>query len=63
MRLSHDECGVRLEGVCLDATASPKIFSMTAAIVTLNESLVSTYVNNLGKVRAYDASVALGEFS
>ena len=36
---------------------------MTAAIVTLNESLVSTYVNNLGKVRAYDASVALGEFS
>lgn len=63
LRLSHDECGFRLEEVCIDATAGPKIFSMTAAIVTLNKSLVFTYVNNGGKVRAYDASVALGEFS
>jgi len=63
LRLSGDECGARLEEVCLDATAGLKIFSMTAAIVTLNKSLVFTYVNNRGKVRAYDASVALGEFS
>jgi hypothetical protein len=36
---------------------------MTAAIVTLNKNLVFTYVDNRGKVRAYDASVALAEFS
>jgi hypothetical protein len=49
--------------VCIDAASGQKIFSMTAAIVTLNKNLVFTYVDNRGKVRAYDASVALAEFS
>lgn len=61
--LARDRCGARLSEICVDATAGPKIFSIAAAVVTLNQSLVFTYVNNQGKVRAFDASVSMGEFA
>lgn len=63
LMLARQVGGAYYGDVCIDATAGQKIFSIAAAIVTLNKNLVFTYVNNLGKVRAYDASVALGEFS
>lgn len=61
--IAREVCQAKLGDVCIDATAGQKIFSIAAAIVTLNKNLVFTYVNNRGKVRAFDANVATGEFS
>jgi len=53
------------EDICIDATAGFKIFSIAAAMVTMNRDFVFSYVTNSGQSRFYDASVdfasALGE--
>ncbi|MCB1971979.1 MAG: hypothetical protein KDG54_16370, partial [Geminicoccaceae bacterium] len=56
-RLGADE-----HDIVIDATAGLKIFSIAAAIATVNRNLVFTYVNNKGVVRAFDASMQLGDF-
>ncbi|MEZ5847268.1 MAG: CRISPR-associated protein Csx16 [Geminicoccaceae bacterium] len=56
-RLGADE-----REIVIDATAGQKIFSIAAAIATVNRNLVFTYVNNKGVVRAFDASMQLGDF-
>lgn len=46
--------------ICIDATAGLKIFSIAAAMVTLNRKLIFSYVNNDGRPRYYDAKIDMG---
>ncbi len=46
--------------ICVDATAGLKIFSIAAAMVTLNRKLIFSYVNQDGSPRYYDAKIDMG---
>lgn len=46
--------------ICIDATAGLKIFSIAAAMVTLNRKLIFSYINNDGRPRYYDAKIDMG---
>lgn len=46
-------------GICIDATAGQKVFSIAAAVVSLNRDLIFSYVNNNGTIRFYDCHVRL----
>jgi hypothetical protein len=48
--------------MCIDVTAGFKIFSIVAAIATLNRNTVFSYVNNRGEVSIFDASIEIGDF-
>lgn len=49
--------------ICIDITAGMKIFSIAAAVVTLNQSLNFAYANNDGIVRFFDAQITpISEF-
>lgn len=52
--------GAKHDQICVDATAGSKIFSIAAAIVTMNRKLIFSYVNNEGVPRYYDAGIELG---
>lgn len=45
------------DAICIDITAGIKIFSIAAAVVTLNQSLNFSYANNNGHVRFFDAKI------
>ncbi len=49
--------------VCIDATAGIKVFSIAAAIVTLNSDAIFGYVNTKGEPRFYDATVSFPDFT
>lgn len=53
------------EEICIDVSPGLKIFSIAAAIATLNSNLVFSYVTSqgreIGKVRFYDVSVSFSD--
>jgi hypothetical protein len=58
---------VQPQDICIDATAGQKIFSIAAAIITLNTAIKFSYVTTGpsqggGEVRFYDASVEFAGF-
>lgn len=46
--------------ICVDVTSGSKIFSIAAAMVTLNRKLIFSYMNNDGSPLYYDAKIELG---
>lgn len=48
------------DDICIDVTAGQKIYSVAAAVVTMNRKLIFSYVNGEGKPRFYDARIELG---
>jgi CRISPR-associated protein Csx16 len=53
--------GAKPRDLCIDVTAGQKIFSIAAAIATLNGGTVFSYVNNDGAVSVYDASIEIAQ--
>lgn len=52
--------GVSHNRICVDITAGQKVFSVAAAMVTMNRRLIFSYVNNQGKTLFYDARINIG---
>lgn len=46
--------------VCVDVTPGQKIYSIAAAMVTMNRKLIFGYVTNQGVASFYDARIAIG---
>jgi hypothetical protein len=59
---AHDHGGTPRE-MCIDVTAGLKIFSIAAAIATVNRDAVFSYVNNDGEVAIFDAAIEIGEMA
>lgn len=46
--------------ICMDITAGQKVFSVAAAMVTMNRKLIFSYVTTQGVPRFYDARISIG---
>jgi len=53
LRTNHDQ-------ICVDITGGFKIFSVAAAMVTMNRKILFSYVNGEGQSHFYDASIDIG---
>jgi CRISPR-associated protein Csx16 len=53
--------GYKQEDMIIDITTGTKPFSIAGAIMTLNQNVIFSYVNNSGKVLYGDASIAIGQ--
>lgn len=47
--------------ICVDVTPGPKLFSIGAAIATLNRELRLSYVSNEGQVQVFDAEIGTAD--
>ena len=48
--------------ICIDVTGATAVYSIAAALTTLNRKMVFSYVDNAGKAVFHDASVSGIEF-
>jgi putative CRISPR-associated protein (TIGR02620 family) len=56
---ARSHCGVQEKDIAIDCTPGSKIFSIAAAIATINRDVTVSYVNNDGRLSAYDGSISL----
>ncbi|KAA5598204.1 CRISPR-associated protein Csx16 [Blastochloris sulfoviridis] len=59
IELARSKWGVKEEDIVIDCTPGSKVFSIAAAIATINRAVTVAYVNNDGQVATYDGSIAL----
>lgn len=61
LALCRRDHGIEDPDLGVDVTAGRKVFSIAAAVVTINQDLSFYYVNEAGDVAAYDAVASLGD--
>ena len=61
LRRATRKSRIRESDIAIDATAGLKMYSIAAAVATINRPIVLQYVTNAGEVNVYDGSITLSD--